>query len=54
MINLYNQKEIMLSYIKSKEHDIKIETAKQCPAPGKLSLEETAMDSDLSVEEVIE
>lgn len=53
MMNLYDQEEIMCSYIKRKEHDIKIETAKRCLALGLLSLEETTMGSGLSVEEVI-
>ncbi|NBH82723.1 hypothetical protein D7X88_07670 [bacterium C-53] len=44
MMNSYDQKEVMSSYVRSKEHDTKIETAKRYLAMGKLSFEEIAID----------
>lgn len=52
MMELYDQKEVMRSYIKSKEHDTKVETAKRLLTIGKLSFEEIAIGSGLSLEEV--
>lgn len=54
MMELYNQEEVMRSYVRSKEHDTKVETAKRYLAMGKLSFEEIAIGSGLSVEEVEE
>lgn len=54
MIELYDQEEVMRSYVKSKEHDTKVETAKRYLSSGKLSFEEIAIGSGLSVEEVEE
>lgn len=53
-MDLYDQEEVMRSYVKSKEHDTKIGTAKRLLAMGKLSFEEIAIGSGLSVEEVEE
>ena len=44
----------MRSYIKSKEHDTKVETAKRLLTIGKLSFEEIAIGSGLPIEEVEE
>ena len=46
--------EVMRSYVKSKEHDTKVETAKRYLSLGKLSFEEIAIGSGLSLEEVEE
>lgn len=54
MMELYDQEEVMRSYVKSKEHDTKVETAKRLLAMGKLSFEEIAIGSGLSIEEVEE
>lgn len=54
MMDLYDQEEVMRSYVKSKEHDTKVEIAKRYLSLGKLSIEEIAIDSGLSVEEVEE
>lgn len=54
MMDLYDQEEVMRSYVKSKEHDTKVGTAKRLLAMGKLSFEEIAIGSGLSVEEVEE
>ena len=54
MMDLYDQEEVMRSYVKSKEHDTKVETAKRYLSLGKLSFEEIALGSGLSVEEVEE
>lgn len=54
MMELYDQEEVMRSYVKSKEHDTKVETAKRFLAMGKLSFEEIAIGSGLSIEEVKE
>lgn len=52
MMELYDQEEVMRSYIRSKEHDTKVETAKRLLTIGKLSFEEIAIGSGLSLEEV--
>lgn len=54
MMDLYDQEEVMSSYVRSKEHDTKIETAKRYLAMGKLSFEEIAIGFGLSIEEVKE
>ena len=54
MMELYDQEEVMRSYVKSKEHDTKVETAKRYLSQGKLSFEEIAIGSGLSLEEVEE
>ena len=54
MMDLYDQEEVMRSYVKSKEHDTKVGAAKRLLAMGKLSFEEIAIGSGLSVEEVEE
>ena len=54
MMELYDQEEVMRSYIRSKEHDTKVETAKRYLSLGKLSFEEIAIGSGLSIEEVEE
>ena len=54
MMELYDQEEVMRSYVKSKEHDTKVETAKRYLSLGKLSFEEIAIGSGLSIEEVEE
>lgn len=54
MMELYDQEEVMRSYVRSKEHDTKVETAKRYLSLGKLSFEEIAIGSGLSVEEVEE
>jgi len=50
MTELYDQEEVMRFYVKSKEHDTKVETAKRLLRMGKLSFEE--IQPDLSVKEV--
>ena len=54
MMELYDQEEVMRSYIRSKEHDTKVETAKRLLTIGKLSFEEIAIGSGLSIEDVEE
>ena len=54
MMELYDQEEVMRSYIRSKEHDTKVETAKRLLTIGKLSFEEIAIGSGLSIEEIEE
>lgn len=55
---LYDQEEIIKSYVESERHEaenaIKIETAKRFLKMGKLSIEEVAAGSGLSIEEVEE
>lgn len=42
MMELYDQEEVMHPYIKSKEHDTRVETAKRYLSLGKLFFEEIA------------
>ena len=50
MMDLCDQEEMICSYVRSKEHDTKIETFSY----GKLSIEEIATGFGLSIEEVKE
>ncbi len=62
MMVLYDEEEIMRSYLESERHEIRleeryeanIETAKRLLKMKKLSFEEIAVGSGLSVEEVEE
>ncbi len=58
LMELYDQEEVMRSYVESERYEaenaIKIETAKRFLKMGKLSIEEVAAGSGLTVEEVEE
>ena len=58
LMELYDQEEVMRSYVESERYEaenaIKIETAKRLLRMGKLSIEEVAAGSGLTVEEVEE
>lgn len=52
MMVLYDEEEIMKSYVESERHDERIEIAKRFLRMNKLSYEEIAAGSELTVEEV--
>ncbi len=56
MMILYDEQEVMRSYVESERHDAKleaiIETAKNLLKKGKMSIEDIAECTDLSIEEV--
>ena len=52
MMLLYDEEEIMRSYVESERHDEKIEIAKRFLRMKKLSYEEIAAGSELTIEEV--
>ncbi len=56
LMELYDQEEVMRSYVESERYEAenatKIETAQRLLRMGKLSIEEVAVGSGLSVEEV--
>lgn len=52
MMVLYDEQEIMRSYVESEVYDSKVETAKRLLRMHKLSYEEIAAGSELTVEEV--
>ncbi len=58
MTELFDQEEVLRSYVESERYDVenatKIETAKRFLKMGKLSVEEIASGSGLTVEEVEE
>ena len=58
MMVLYDEEQIMRSYLESERHEVRleanIETAKRLLKMKKLSFEEIAVGSGLSVEEVEE
>ena len=54
LMELYNQEEVMRSYVESEKYDAAKETAKRFLKIGKLSIEEVAAGSGLTVEEVEE
>ncbi len=58
MMELYDEQEILKSYVESERFDAenvaKIETAKRFLKMGKLSVEEIATGSGLSIETVLE
>ena len=54
MMVLYDEEEIMRSYVESEVYDSKIETAKRLLRMEKLSYEEIASGSGLAIEEVEE
>lgn len=58
MMELYDEQEILKSYVESERFDAenatKIETAKRFLNMGKLSVEEIASGSGLSIETVLE
>ena len=52
MMSLFDEEQIMKSFIKSERHDADVETAKRLLKMGKLSFEEIASGTGLTVEEV--
>lgn len=52
MMVLYDEQEVMRSYVESERYDEKIEIAKRFLRMGKLSYEEIADGSELTIEEV--
>lgn len=52
LMELYDQEEVMRSYVESEKYDAAKETAKRLLRMGKLSIEEVAVGSGLTVEEV--
>lgn len=52
MTELFDQEEVLRSYVESEKHDEKLEMAKRLLKMEKLSIEEIAVDTGLSVEEV--
>ncbi len=54
LMELYDQEEVMRSYVESEKYDAAKETAKRFLKIGKLSIEEVAAGSGLTVEEVEE
>lgn len=54
MMSLFDEEQIMKSYIISERHDADVETAKRLLKMGKLSYEEIAAGTELTVEEVKE
>lgn len=54
MMSLFDEEQIMKSYIISERHDADVETAKRLLKMGKLSYEEIAAGTELTIEEVKE
>lgn len=54
MMNLFDEEQIMRSFIKSERHDADVETAKRLLKMEKLSFEEIACGTGLTIEEVEE
>lgn len=54
MMELYDQEEVLRSYVESERYDAAKETAKRLLNMGKLSIEEVAAGAGLTVEEVEE
>lgn len=54
MMSLFDEEQIMQSFIKSERHDADVETAKRLLKMGKLSSEEIASGTGLTIEEVEE
>lgn len=54
MMELYDQEEVIKSYVESERYDAAKETAKRILKLGKLSIEEVAAGAGLTVEEVEE
>lgn len=54
MTELFDQKEVLRSYVESEKHDNNIETAKRLLKMGKFSIEDIAAGTGLTVEEVKE
>lgn len=52
MAILYDEEEVMRSYVESERYDEKIEIAKRFLRMNKLSYEEIAAGSELTIEEV--
>lgn len=52
MMVLYDEQEVMRSYVESERHDLRIEIAKEFLKNGKLSIEDIAKGSGLSIEDV--
>ncbi len=52
MMLLYDEEEIMRSYIESKKYETNIETAKRFLKMGKISKEEIAAGTGLPIEEI--
>ena len=54
MMELYDEQEILKSYVESEKYDVAKETARRFLKMGKLSVEEIASGSGLSIETVLE
>ena len=54
MMSLFDEEQIMKSFIRSERHDADVETAKRLLKMGKLSFEEIASGTGLTIEEVKE
>ena len=54
MMSLFDEEQIMKSFIRSERHDADVETAKRLLKMGKLSFEEIASGTGLTIEEVEE
>ena len=54
MMSLFDDEQIMKSFIRSERHDADVETAKRLLKMGKLSFEEIASGTGLTIEEVEE
>ncbi len=54
MMELYDEQEILKSYVESEKYDVAKETARRFLKMGKLSVEEIAAGSGLSIEAVLE
>ena len=54
MMSLFDEEQIIKSFIKSERHDADVETAKRLLKMGKLSFEEIASGTGLTIEEVEE
>lgn len=52
MMVLYDEQEVMRSYVESERHDLRIEIAKEFLKNSKLSIEDIAKGSGLSIEDV--
>ena len=52
MMSLFDEEQIMKSFIRSERHDTDVETAKRLLKMGKLSFEEIASGTGLTIEEV--
>ena len=52
LMELYDQEEVIKSFVESEKYDAAKETAQRLLRMGKLSIEEVAVGSGLTVEEV--